>query len=446
MEKVIVFGAGLSGIGAKELLELKGYSVLMVDDKLFLPTKDAIKVIENEEIKFIVKSPGIPWDIEFLKKAKEIGIDIISEIDLAYRYMDKNIKIIAITGTNGKTTTATKLNELLVYSGLNSCLAGNVGFSFAHYVKNGEVFDDFVLELSSYQLENNPEIKPFIACITNLTPDHLSRYTSVEEYYETKFNIFLNQDENDYAIINFDDRTFMEFYKNKFINKIKSNIVSVSKINENADVYVKDGYIYSKIYNGERHQKSIQIIEKSLIPLKGEHNLENLLFIITSALIYGINIDLIKKYILSMKALEHRIEPFYTYKNTIFINDSKATNVESTLKALDSFDNNIILILGGDDKKISNKKLVEKVKEKVSFVYLIGDNSSILAKDLDKIKFLNYSITGDIENTLKNIKNNIDFKENNVVLLSPATSSFCQFNNFEERGNYFKNKVKEIIK
>ena len=190
MGKVIVFGAGLSGIGAKQLLEKNGFDVYLVDDKIGISSKEGIKILNSEDIEFIVKSPGISWQVELLKVAKEKGIKIISEIDLAYKYMNKSIKIISITGTNGKTTTATKIFELLEFAGKKVKLAGNAGFSFAKLVADEEDLEYVVLELSSYQLENNPQIHSNIAGIINLTPDHLARYKNVEEYYITKFNIF----------------------------------------------------------------------------------------------------------------------------------------------------------------------------------------------------------------------------------------------------------------
>ena len=208
MEKVIVFGAGLSGLGAKELLEKNNFKVYLVDDKIGISSKEGIEIINTENIAFIVKSPGISWQVDLQKEAGKKEIEVISEIDLAYKYMNKGIKIIGITGTNGKTTTATKIYELLVAAELKVALAGNAGYSFAKLVADEVDLQYIVLELSSYQLENNPKIHPFIAGNINLTPDHLMRYESVDDYYITKFNIFNNQNETDYALINIDDNEF----------------------------------------------------------------------------------------------------------------------------------------------------------------------------------------------------------------------------------------------
>lgn len=454
MGKVIVFGAGLSGIGAKQLLEKNGFDVYLVDDKIGISSEEGIKILNNEDIEFIVKSPGISWQVELLKVAKEKGIKIISEIDLAYKYMNKSIKIISITGTNGKTTTATKIFELLEFAGKKVKLAGNAGFSFAKLVADEEDLEYVVLELSSYQLENNPQIHSNIAGIINLTPDHLARYKNVEEYYITKFNIFEKQSEKDFALINLDDKEFLNLYENeKLKEKIKGKKIYLSK-KKKGNVFVDNGSIFvmKNLENTIETTNEIieniaeKIIDVKDLALKGIHNLENMLFTISVGKILEIENEKIVQFLKTTKALEHRLENFYVKDNTAFINDSKGTNVESTLKAIDSFENKIILILGGDDKKVSNKELVKKIKEKVSFVYLIGVNASILINDMEKIGYKNYKNLETLENVIKYLQEKENFTEDKTILLSPATSSWCQFKNFEHRGNTFKKLVLDIIK
>lgn len=454
MGKVIVFGAGLSGIGAKQLLEKNGFDVYLVDDKIGISSKEGIKILNNEDIEFIVKSPGISWQVELLKVAKEKEIKVISEIDLAYKYMNKSIKIISITGTNGKTTTATKIFELLEFAGKKVKLAGNAGFSFAKLVADEEDLEYVVLELSSYQLENNPQIHSNIAGIINLTPDHLARYKNVEEYYITKFNIFEKQSEKDFALINLDDKEFLNLYENKNLKeKIKGRKIYLSK-KKKGNVFVDNGSIFvmknleNTIETTNEITENIaeKIIDVKDLALKGIHNLENMLFIISVGKILEIENEKIVQFLKTTKALEHRLENFYVKDNTVFINDSKGTNVESTLKAIDSFENKIILILGGDDKKVSNKELVKKIKEKVSFVYLIGVNASILINDMEKIGYKNYKNLETLENVINYLQEKEDFTEDKTILLSPATSSWCQFKNFEHRGNTFKKLVLDIIK
>ena len=454
MEKAVVFGAGLSGLGAKELLEKKGYEVYLVDDKNGMPSSEAMELLDKEKIEFIVKSPGIPWKVELLVKAKDKNIKIISEIDLAYKYMDKNIKVISFTGTNGKTTTATKMYELLEYAGKKARLAGNAGFSFAKLVADEEDLEYIVLELSSYQLENNPQIHSHIAGIINLTPDHLARYDSVEDYYITKFNIFSRQTKQDFALINLDDEVFKKLYEEKELWKnIKSEKIYLSK-EKKGNVFVMDGIIYTmknlekkadEVKNEDIHKYAEALIPVRELSLKGSHNLENMLFLIGAAKILGIPDEKTAEFLKTTKALEHRLENFFIKEKTVFINDSKGTNVESTLKAIDSFDNSIVLILGGDDKKISNRELVERIKERVDSVYLIGDNAPLLIKDMEEVGYKNYRNLETLENILDYFKKNMDFSKEQTVLFSPATSSFCQFKNFEHRGNVFKELTVKVL-
>ena len=454
MEKAVVFGAGLSGLGAKELLEKKGYEVYLVDDKNGMPSSEAMELLDKEKIEFIVKSPGIPWKVELLVKAKDKNIKIISEIDLAYKYMDKKIKVISFTGTNGKTTTATKMYELLEYAGKKVRLAGNAGFSFAKLVADEEDLEYIVLELSSYQLENNPQIHSHIAGIINLTPDHLARYDSVEDYYITKFNIFSRQTEQDFALINLDDEVFKKLYDEKELWKnIKSEKIYLSK-EKKGNVFVMDGIIYTmknlekkvdEVKDEDIHEYAEALIPVRELSLKGSHNLENMLFLIGAAKILGIPDEKMAEFLKTTKALEHRLENFFIKGKTVFINDSKGTNVESTLKAIDSFDNSIILILGGDDKKISNRELVERIKERVDSVYLIGDNAPLLIKDMEEVGYKNYRNMETLENILDYFKKNMDFSKEQTVLFSPATSSFCQFKNFEHRGNVFKELTVKVL-
>lgn len=454
MEKAVVFGAGLSGLGAKELLGKKGYEVYLVDDKNGMPSSEAMELLDKEKIEFIVKSPGIPWKVELLVKAKDKNIKIISEIDLAYKYMDKKIKVISFTGTNGKTTTATKMYELLEYAGKKVRLAGNAGFSFAKLVADEEDLEYIVLELSSYQLENNPQIHSHIAGIINLTPDHLARYDSVEDYYITKFNIFSRQTEQDFALINLDDEVFKKLYDEKELWKnIKSEKIYLSK-EKKGNVFVMDGIIYTmknlekkadEVKDEDIHEYAKTLIPVRKLSLKGSHNLENMLFLIGAVKILGIPDEKTAEFLKTTKALEHRLENFFIKEKTVFINDSKGTNVESTLKAIDSFDNSIVLILGGDDKKISNRELVERIKERVDSVYLIGDNAPLLIKDMEEVGYKNYRNMETLENILDYFKKNMDFSKEQTVLFSPATSSFCQFKNFEHRGNVFKELTVKVL-
>lgn len=417
--KYIIFGLGISGVGAKELLEKQKQEAIIVDDKNGISSKDAVYITNKDDV--VIKSPGISWNNDYLKFCLEKGIKIISEIDLAIKYVNPKTKLIAITGTNGKTTTCTKIYELLKYAGYNVALGGNEGHSFAKIVSDKNDYDYIVLELSSYQLENNPSIKPYIAMVTNLTPDHLLRYDSVDEYYITKLNIFKNQDENDYMIIDPNDNEFKRLFNNSLSKK----------------VYIQEDEKYL-VFNNEK------IIEKDKASLKGEHNIQNMNFIIATAKIIRIKTEVINSFLQNTNPLEHRMENFFSVKNTSFINDSKGTNVESSLYAIDAYkDKNLILICGGQDKKIDNTKMYDKIYECVDLCLLIGENANQYIEAFNKKGYIKYKELKTLENAINYIAENVDMEKETYVLLSPATASFDQFKSFEHRGLEFKRLVRK---
>ncbi len=415
--KYIVMGLGISGTGAVKLLENKKLEYIIVDDKNGIKSLDAINQTNKEDI--VIKSPGISWTNEYLKYCLEKNIKIISEIDFALAYLNPKTKIIAVTGTNGKTTVVTKTYELLKYAGYKVSLGGNEGHSFSEIILNDNENEYIVLELSSYQLENSPKIKPYIALITNLTPDHLSRYNSVNEYYITKFNIFNNQDENDYIIINKEDKIF-----NSIFVSTKSNKVYIENKSEN--LYFENEYILSK----------------KEASLKGEHNAQNMLNIIAIAKIIGINTNLIKEFLSPTKSLEHRVENFYKKGKVYFINDSKGTNVESSLVALETYKNKkIYLICGGQDKKIDNTLFLKEICKQNIFCLLIGENSNLYVSYFKNVGYTKYIETKNLENSMEYLYKILKFDEEQYVILSPATASFDQFKSFEYRGKVFKELV-----
>ena len=451
---IIIYGAGISGQGALKLLESKKKEVILIDDKLTeLKTTDAMKMLDEKEVEYIVKSPGISFSNPFIKKAMDKNIEIKSEIDVAYEYMDKNIEVIAFTGTNGKTTTCTKMYELLKKAGFEVELGGNVGRSFAEIVYEDRRLDYIVLELSSYQLENNPTIKPHVAGIINLTPDHLSRYDSVEDYYITKFNIFRNQSKKDYIIVNMDDNEFLNI-SNKLQNAenyAKPRRLFISRVDK-GNIFVHQNGIYvmrnlEEIYNSKFNidQQAKLIMNKNELSLKGEHNLENVLFIIACAKICGIPNKVIRNYLREAKSIEHRMEEFFTIGESIFINDSKGTNVDSTNKAINSYPEHLCLICGGEDKKVPLVKLALDINENVDFTYIFGENRFLIEEELKKVGYKNYRMFETVDECILDIKTAFDFNHKRYFLFSPATSSFDQFKNFEVRGVYFKDKVKEIL-
>ncbi len=429
MNKILIYGAGVSGRGAELLAKKEKIDYLLIDDKKGFDSKKIIDELEKYDL--LIKSPGISFENKIVKKAKEKNINFIDEIEFAFGFSKS--KIIGITGTNGKTTTTTKIKELLEFSGYDVSYAGNIGNSFAELIAEEKETEYVVLELSSYQLEGIKKFKPYIAMIINLTPDHLNRYENLNEYYKSKINIFKNQSKEDYAIINADDKEMMKLYDKNF----KAKKIKISKENRDVDTYVENG----KIYIGEE-----EILETKKLGLKGIHNLENVLFIVSVANILGVKKNKIKQFLYNTKGLEHRMESFYKIGRTVFINDSKGTNVDATIKALNSYEEKVVLITGGKDKKLDLEELLETIMRKSKKVFLIGETSDKIEEGLIK--------KGYKKNNLYNIKKidrigeklieKIDFGKENVILFSPAASSFDQFESFQKRGEIFKKLIKEI--
>lgn len=436
MKKAIVFGAGVSGKGSEKTLKRMGYEVFLVDDKIGISPKEGIELLENNDIKIFVKSPGVPYT-DLVKKALELEIEIIDDIELGYRYKKNNKisgKIIAITGTNGKTTITTKVQELLEKASYKAKVCGNIGYSFSETVLENPELDYYVLETSSYQLENIKEFKADISLIVNLAPDHLSRYKNLDHYYNTKFNIGKNQKESEYFIVNTSCAESL-----KRVDKIsgKKIYVGMDKTYKKESVWVENGSIF---YNGEF------ILEEKLASLKGKHNLENMLFIVCIGKLLEIPTELIREFLYSTKTLEHRMENFFSYGAVEFINDSKGTNIDSTKFAIEAFELPI-LICGGYDKELDLTPLEEIIKDKVKEVYLIGDISDKLEIGLEKIGFPKERMFNlkTLDKVLEKLKSKVDKNHKEVVLFSPATSSFDQFKNFEERGRVFKDLVKSYF-
>ena len=431
MRKAMVFGAGVSGIGAKKLLEYLGYDVILVDDKLRITSEEGLNLLDGIEV--FIKSPGVPYN-KLVLEAKKNQIKVIDEIELCYKYMVQyniHANIIAVTGTNGKTTVTTKITELLQYAGFRAEYAGNIGKSFAELLLEKEELDYVVLELSSFQLENLRTFKPFISMVINLTPDHLSRYSSVDEYYDTKFNICKNQSKEEYFLLNTDCQEVMD----------RIALIPGSKI-ELSQKTKKDCYVMA----GKLFWKDEEVLETEKLSLKGKHNLENTLFIVSAGKLCGIENSKIREFLYNTKTLEHRMEDFFSYGNIEFINDSKGTNIDSTAFAVEAY-KDCILICGGYDKKLDWTPLVELIKEHTSYVYLIGDiaeelNRRVLELGYDKNRVF---LLKELKICLEDIKRRFSKDEKRVVLFSPATSSYDQFKNFEHRGQVFKELVREIF-
>ncbi len=440
-DKIVILGSGESGVGAAILAQKMGMEVFVSDygtikqsykeelAALQIPFEEGKHTEENIlTATTIIKSPGIPDKAPIIKKIREKNIPVISEIEFGFRYTRS--KVIAITGTNGKTTTTSLTYYLLEKAGLNVGLGGNIGTSFARQVANGDK-DYFVLEISSFQLDNCVTFKPFISVLCNITEDHLDRYDyKFENYIASKFSITRNQDEQDYFIYCEDDAVTMQYLQtaNQHVQKIPFSY-------------------YHKVSNGAYVENKQLIIELnktnftmpiSELSIHGIHNSYNSMAAAISAKLVGVRNDKIRESLEDFKSLEHRLEFVATIRNVDFINDSKATNVNSTWYALESMTKPTVLIAGGVDKGNDYTLIKDLVNKKVKAIICLG-------KDNEKLHEAFASEVGYIVDT-QNMEQAVQMAYNiadkgDVVLLSPCCASFDLFENYEDRGKQFKRNV-----
>ncbi|HRX95039.1 MAG TPA: UDP-N-acetylmuramoyl-L-alanine--D-glutamate ligase [Chitinophagaceae bacterium] len=444
-KRIVILGGGESGLGAALLAHQKGFEVFLSDQgSLKDEYRNGLQEagIDFEEGKhteekildasIVIKSPGIPESAEIVKKIRSMGIEIISEIEWAWRYKG-NSKIIAITGSNGKTTTTALTWHILHSAGVDCALVGNIGDSFAGQIaKNPKPV--YVVEVSSFQLDDIKEFRPDIAILTNITEDHLNRYDNCfENYIKSKFRITMNQQKNDHFIFCADDEVTM-----KHINEfdIQSNQLPISMRRELPNgAFIKDGDMY--VRTGQDFV-SMSVYD---FALKGKHNQYNTMAACVAAAIMDIRKEKIRDAVQDFRGLEHRMEYVATVRGVEFINDSKATNVNSTWFALESMTKPVVLILGGVDKGNDYSLIADLVKEKVKAIICLGtDNRKIhdaFGKEVNPM--VNTSSAEEA------VHGAFHFAEKgDVVLLSPACASFDLFTNYEDRGSQFKKAVKEL--
>ncbi len=442
--KITILGAGESGVGAAILAKEKGFSVFISD---FGKIKDNYKkILETNNIEYeeekhteekilsskeIIKSPGIACNVPIIKKAKARNIKIISEIEFAARYTDA-VKV-CITGSNGKTTTTLLIYEIFKNAGLNVGLAGNIGQSFALQVAKNN-FDYYILELSSFQLDNMYDFKAEVAIILNITPDHLDRYNNeFQQYVKSKFRITQNQTKNDYLIYNQDDNILIKQIGEAKINSQKLPFSLEKEVEKGA--FVKNDTITIKI-----NSNTMQQLATKELNLLGQHNIQNSMAAYLPAELYGINKKIIRETLTNFKSVEHRLEKHLTIRGITFINDSKATNVNSVWYALESIKTDIVLILGGKDKGNDYSILDELVSQKVKTIIAMGiDNSPIHKAFGDIVEIID---TKSMHDAVKSAYLLAD--KGDTVLLSPACASFDLFKNYEDRGEQFKEEVRNL--
>lgn len=442
MEKLVVLGGGESGVGAAILGKDKGMKVILSDAGAL---KDKYRdILEKEGIEFeegghtyeklmdadiVVKSPGIPPYAPLVEKLAAAGKPILSEIEFAGRYTDA--KMVCITGSNGKTTTTLLTYHILKEAGLNVGLAGNVGKSMALQVAR-DPHDVYVIELSSFQLENMYDFKANIAVIMNITPDHMDRYDhKMENYINAKFRILRNQTEDDYFIYWQDDPVIKEQIRQVQIEAMQ---MPFSEFNEEDSVaYVDNGIV--------RFVTPVEVweIPRDKLSLTGLHNLYNSMAAGLSASLLNIKKDTIREALSDFEAVEHRLEYVETINGVRYVNDSKATNVNSTWYALESMTTPTVLILGGKDKGNDYTEIEELVKDKVKAIVCMGkDNEKLIGFFSGKVKVI--ADTHSMKEALDACS--AIACEGDTVLLSPCCASFDLFNSYEDRGEQFKNEVR----
>ncbi len=447
-KNIVIIGLGKSGKEVALFAARHGAFVVVNDSRkteAFTDTKKELGIYNNisfilgsqgkdlidSTTELVIKSPGVPPTIPPLKEAHRRGIPVYTEVELAYLFT--KAAIIGITGTNGKTTTTSLTAEILKKAGKNVLLGGNIGTPLLSLVEKSEEGDYLVAELSSFQLDNINKFRPHISAILNITEDHMDYHGSLEAYINAKANILKNQREDDYAVFNADDEIVKSLAKTS-----KAKKVFFSRKQELFQgVLVKEGNIIIR----EGNKDSI-IMGCEEISLPGLHNLENSLAAVAVAHCTGVPGDIIAEVLKNFKGVEHRLESVREIEGIKFVNDSKGTNVEAAVKALESYREPIVLIAGGLDRGSSFADLISNIKTRARFLILLGEAKERMAAACRKEGYTNYFIVDTLPEAVTKAYEKA--KQGDVVLLSPACPSWDMFKNFEERGNLFKSSVASL--
>ncbi len=442
-KRVLVVGLGKSGVASALFLKAHGARVTVSDTKTGDELRSEIPVLLDHGITvetgghgertfrgqdLIVVSPGIPLDAPALVQARALGGSVIGEMELAARFLRG--PIVAITGSNGKTTTTTLTGEIMTAGGFSALVGGNIGTPAIALAERATAESVIVLEVSSFQLETIHSFRPKVAVILNVTPDHLDRHRTFEAYVDAKARILENQQSADLAVLNAADPTCVAMAA-----RTKAQVFWFSRQKEvQQGAWVLDGNI---LFRDGAQQREIMLVSE--IPLKGAHNLENVLAAVCAGALMGCAAEKIRQAVREFKAVEHRLEYVATIRGVDYYNDSKATNVDATIKALESFPANIHLIVGGKDKGSDYTLLNHLLRQRVKRVYTIG---AAAAKIESQIKGVEVVHADTLENALR--KANAVAEPGDVVLLAPACASFDQFKNYEQRGQVFKQIVRAL--
>lgn len=441
-KKILIFGLARSGYECAKLLASKNCDVLVVDQKkqdekkvnelnklgvkvLIIP--DSPEDYLDSSFDFVVKNPGVKLDHAICQKANKLNIKLVSEVEVAYSYLkEKEVEIIAVTGSNGKTTTTTLIYELLKEAKKDVILGGNLGFPVCSLVNKCKKGTILVLEIAGHHLHDCYEFKTNVSVMTNLYEVHIDHFGSFENYKKNKAKIFNNHTEEDVAIYNIGNKDVIEVVKN-----IPSHKISFTSTDIESDLYIKNEAIY---------YKDMEIIKCSDILLKGNHNYENIMCAIAASKQYGVSNEDIYNVLSGFSSVEHRIEYVRTYKGIDFYNDSKSTNVEATITALKSFNQDIYLLLGGFDRKHSFDNLLPYMKS-VKMVATYGETKERIKGFCDKNN-IPCTISERLNEAVKSLVEKAH--SNSVILLSPACASWDQYDKFEDRGDDFKKIILEL--
>jgi len=443
-KRVLVVGLGRSGVASALFLQSRGARVTVSDAKSEEQLREQIptlldagiavetgahgeRTFRNQDL--IVVSPGVPVDAEPLVQARALGQPVIGEIELASQFLPG--PIVAITGSNGKTTTTTLVGEIIAGSGFKTLVGGNIGTAAISLAEQATADTIVVLEVSSFQLETIRTFQPKVAVVLNVTPDHLDRHRTFAAYVDAKARIFENQQGDDFAVLNADDPTCVDLAK-----RTRAQVFWFSReLDVESGAFVRDG---QALFRGNGLVQTVLAVSE--IPLKGWHNLENVLAAVCAGALMGCAPEKIREAIINFKAVEHRLEYVATIGGVEYYNDSKATNVDATIKALESFSGNIHLILGGKDKGSDYTVLDDLLRERVKSVYTIGAAAEKIQSHIKGTTQIVSSST--IEAAVKQAS--ATAQPGDVVLLAPACASFDQFQNYEHRGRVFKELVGQL--
>lgn len=439
-KKILILGAAKSGIAIAKFLANKNNDIILTDinkmddniiDELtnlgieIIITNNQISLID-ENLDLVIKNPAIMSTSPLIKKCEELNLRVENEMEVAYHFLPKNVTIIGVTGSNGKTTTTTIIYNMLKLSGKSIVLGGNIGTPLTDLLPQIKEGDILLLEISDHQLCDIHDFKTNISVLTNICPTHLDYHGTYEHYKQTKKKIFNKHTKTDLAIINYDDKD-----SQSITNNIPPKKEYFSINNQNTDCYLLNDDIY--LYN----EKVLNIND---IKLKGIHNYENIMASLLVCNNFDIDLDKTKEFLKTFGGVEHRLEFVRTYNDISFYNDSKSTNPTSTITALKTFNGNIHLILGGLNRNQDFHELDEYIN-RVKYIYAIGEVTDIVesyAKEKNIPCYKGYTL----KNAMEFLKENISPKD--IVLLSPASSSQDQYPHFEDRGNEFKNIVEKF--